>query len=90
MRILAVITTLFIAMPLHAQEEQGRDLMTEALRLFMKGLMDEMEPAVDGLESFLQDLNGYHAPQIMPNGDILIRRKSPEELGETEDGEIEL
>lgn len=65
-------------------------MMAEALRLFMQGLMSEMEPAVDGLESFLQDLNGYHAPEVMPNGDIIIRRKTPQERGDIDDDEVEL
>ena len=56
----------------------------------MKGLIDEMEPAVNGLEGFLEDLNSYHAPEVLPNGDIIIRRKTPEERGEIDEGEVEL
>ena len=89
-RITAILIAAVFALPLHAQDETGRDLMGEALRLFMKGLMDEMEPAVNGLEGFLQDLNGYHAPEVLPNGDIIIRRKTPEEQGEIDGGEVDL
>ena len=71
------------------EEPQGRDLMAEALRLFMQGFMAEMEPALEDLELFLQDLNAYHPPEVLPNGDIIIRRKTPLER-EIEDGEIEL
>ncbi len=69
--------------------DRGRDLMTEALRLFMQGFMAEMEPAIDDLQGFVEDLNAYHAPEILPNGDIIIRRKTAEELGDP-GGDVEL
>ena len=89
MRWIALTVSLLIATPLEAQEDRGRDLMAEALRLFMQGFMAEMEPAIEDLEGFLQDLNAYHPPEVLPNGDIIIRRKTPLEPG-AEDGEIEL
>ena len=85
------IVLLCLALPVHAQDEgsTGRDLMAEALRLFMQGFMAEMEPALEDLQGFVDNLNAYHAPEILPNGDILIRRKTPEEMGAPE-GETEL
>ncbi|MEO1538038.1 MAG: hypothetical protein AAFR73_09930 [Pseudomonadota bacterium] len=80
----------FLATPAFAQDEdRGRDLMAEALRLFMQGFMAEMEPALEDLQGFVDNLNAYHPPEILPNGDIIIRRKTPEELGAPE-GETEL
>lgn len=97
MKALAKILCLcFLASPVLAQDEapQGRDLMAEALRLFMQGFMAEMEPALEDLESFVDNLNAYHPPEVLPNGDIIIRRKTPleQELEEQleEDGEVEL
>lgn len=73
------------------QTEQGRDLMGEALKLFMRGLMSEMEPAMEGMEGLLEDLSAYHAPEILPNGDIIIRRRTPVDRGpDEESGEIDL
>lgn len=89
MRYLLPLVLLSVATPGLAQEERGRDLMAEALRLFMQGFMAEMEPAIDDLELFLQDLNAYHPPEVLPNGDIIIRRKTPLEL-EDEEGEVDL
>ncbi len=89
MRWIVLTVSLLVATPLAAQEDRGRDLMAEALRLFMQGFMAEMEPAIEDLESFLKDLNAYHPPEVLPNGDIIIRRKTPLEQGE-EDGEVEL
>lgn len=89
---------LFVALmsPAFAQDEepQGRDLMAEALRLFMQGFMAEMEPALEDLEGFIDNLNAYHPPEVLPNGDIIIRRKTPleKELEDQmeEEGEVEL
>ncbi len=89
MRIFAVLIALLASTPAFAEEDRGRDLMAEALRLFMQGFMAEMEPALEDLQGFVEDLNAYHPPEILPNGDIIIRRKTSEEMGEP-DGEVEL
>ena len=90
MRWLSLVLLFSVAPPSFAEEDQGRDLMAEALRLFMRGLLEEMEPAVDGLEGLLDDLSAYHAPEVLPNGDIIIRRKEPLKPEIGEDGEVEL
>lgn len=69
--------------------EEGIDLMGEAMRLFMRGLMAEMEPALDELQELLGQIDSYHPPVMLPNGDILIRKKTPEEMAEDGD-EIEI
>ncbi len=91
MRIIAlVLALLFAPLPVAAEdpsEGEGTDLMAEALRLFMQGLMQEMEPALDDMRGLLDNLDAYHPPEVLPNGDIIIRRKQrPEEPpeGETE------
>ena len=106
------------ALPLTAQEageDDGMSLMEEGARLFLRGIMEEMEPALDNLQdltdemqpalrSFVDemgpalaeilgkvgDLNAYHLPEVLPNGDIIIRRKTPLEQEEDPQGEIEL
>jgi len=59
----------------------------------LRGLPEEMEPA---LRNFLQemgpafaeilgeikDLSAYHPPEVLPNGDIILRKKTPEEIAE--------
>ena len=80
-----------VATPVAAQEADpgGRDLMAEALRLFMRGLMEEMEPAFDDLNTLLDNIDVYHPPEMLPNGDIIIRRRIPIDR-HSEDGEIDL
>ncbi len=70
--------------------EEGFNLLSEGVELMFRGLLDEMEPALKDLSGALSDLNGYHAPEILPNGDIIIRRRTPLPADDTSDGEIEI
>ena len=109
--------------PATAQETEGDmgegiDLMEEGARLLLRGLLSEMDPALDDLRSFAEemgptmrlfaeemgpafaelmtqvdDLTNYTAPEFLPNGDIIIRRRPeappfapdvPEDPGEVE------
>jgi hypothetical protein len=85
--------------------------------MFMRGIMDEMEPALNELESLteemkpamrdfvqnmgpalrdlmteVEDWSVYEPPEILPNGDILIRRKPEAEPLDSpaDDGEVDL
>lgn len=68
----------------------------------LRGLAEEMEPA---FRKFAQDmgpafadllgkienLNSYHPPEMLPNGDIILRKKTPQEMKEGDaDGEIDI
>ena len=57
-----------------ALDEMGRALsgIEPALR--------EMQPAVRDLITMLGDIRYYKAPEKLPNGDIIIRRKTESEL----------
>ena len=83
-----------------ATEEEGRSLMEEGARMFLRGLMEEADPALEGLREFagemtpavreflremgpalagllerVEDITNYHPPEMLPNGDIILRRK---------------
>ncbi|MCB2115575.1 MAG: hypothetical protein KDE00_04560 [Rhodobacteraceae bacterium] len=49
--------------------------------------MDEMGPALRDLAAMIGDLRNYHAPEKLPNGDIIIRRKTPAEIAMPRPGE---
>ncbi|MCV2880624.1 AAA+ family ATPase [Actibacterium sp. XHP0104] len=82
--------------------DEGLSLLEEGARLLLKGLAEEMEPALEDLTQKLQpavvellrlidDFDAYHMPERLPNGDIIIRRKDPLPLPEPgEGGEIEI
>ncbi|SFP17267.1 hypothetical protein SAMN04488047_103117 [Tranquillimonas alkanivorans] len=92
-RTLLITLALAAPLPLAAQEaprqdmEEGVDLLSEGARTLLRGLLDEVEPhmremaeALEGwdLEGLsVDDLTNYHAPEVLPNGDIIIRRKTP-------------
>ena len=52
------------------------DEMEPALREFVQ----EMGPALAELMTQIEDLSAYHPPQMLPNGDIILRKKTPEEM----------
>ncbi|MGC9418704.1 MAG: AAA+ family ATPase [Rhodovulum sp.] len=65
---------------------EGMDLLGEGMRLFFRGLSDELEPALRDLAETMQpamqklleivdDFDAYELPERLPNGDIIIRRK---------------
>jgi len=90
----ATLSLVLLTSPLQAQEtgemQEGMNLLSEGARLFLKGLMSEMEPAFEELEEALQNLNAFHPPEVLPNGDIIIRRKIPLQVEPKDEGEVEL
>ncbi|MDJ0825536.1 MAG: hypothetical protein QNJ16_08545 [Rhodobacter sp.] len=83
------------ATPLAAQDKdsdlrEGMDLLSEGTKLLLRGLMGEIEPALRELEGALRDMHAYHPPEVLPNGDIIIRRKVPLTAPRGGDVEIEL
>jgi len=119
MRHIATYTAALVlaAWPLHAEEgDDGLSLMERGAQLFLEGIMREMEPALDDLQGFaedmepalrgfmqemgpafaellgqIEDLSAYHPPEILPNGDIILRKKTPQEiLDDTPNGEIDI
>ncbi len=69
---------------------EGAELLSEGTRLILRGLLQHLEPAAEGwgqLVEMLNDFTLYHAPEVLPNGDIIIRRKEPLLL---ENGDIEI
>ncbi|WP_171209880.1 MULTISPECIES: hypothetical protein [unclassified Ruegeria] len=93
-----------MALPAAAQEQDGPSLMERGAELFLEGLRQEMEPALEDLlgladqfgpamQSFLMEMgpalaelaaqigdwSAYELPEMLPNGDIIIRKKSPQD-----------
>lgn len=105
----ALVFTLLAAPVAAQQEEDGLNLMEEGARLFLRGLMTEMEPALKELDEIsremqpllrdfaaemgpalgelleqVEDWTVYHPPEMLENGDIIIRRRVPLEPGAPE------
>ena len=57
---------------------------------WMKRFADKMSPMVEQLKDMVDDLNAYEAPEMLPNGDIIIRRKPEADAVEEEAESVEL
>lgn len=75
--------------------EQGIGLLFRSLTDKLAENMEEMQPLVDEwgaqagtLLRLMGEVRNYEAPEILPNGDILIRRKHP--LPSPTDSETEI
>ena len=60
------------------------DRMDPAIEEFQKQMdpaleefRNQMGPALEALRDRLEALGDYHPPEMLPNGDIIIRRKTP-------------
>ncbi len=74
--------------------EEGAKLFMRGIMSEMEPALDEMGKALDevkpGLEALqpklrelmalVGDLQNYHAPEKLPNGDIIMRRKTEQEI----------
>ncbi len=49
----------------------------------MQSFMQEMGPALAELAAEVKDWSVYEMPEILPNGDIIIRKKQTEDVPET-------
>ena len=66
---------------------------TDEIQPGLKRMMDEMGPAFAELFDKIDDITAYHPPEILPNGDIILRRKTPVEQEQDkadEGGEVDL
>lgn len=71
--------------------DQGFSLLQEGAKLLLRGMVTQMEPALDEMANawgdaqpklmelldMIDDVSNYAAPEMLENGDIIIRRKPP-------------
>lgn len=69
--------SLALASPAAAQGSDVYDRFAEGMQRLLDQLVIELGPGLEAIEGWIEDLNAYHAPEILPNGDIIIRRKEP-------------
>ena len=69
-----------------AQGEKTVDTLTSELSIDIKltsahlKALKEAQPKLMEILGMMDDLKNYHAPEKLPNGDIILRRKTPAEL----------
>lgn len=77
--------SLLLATPTLAQDDAlpdapGAPTVQERFEALIDRLLGQIEPELDALGEtlgeMLGDLRGWHAPEVLPNGDIIIRRRA--------------
>lgn len=92
-RVAALLLVLTTALPAAAQDadsamERGLRLFLDGLRTEMEPALRDLEGLAQDAAPFLremqrslgevvEDFDVYDAPEVLPNGDIIIRRKTP-------------
>ena len=51
--------------------------LAESMGPELRRFVEEMGPAFGELMGKIDDLSVYHPPEMLPNGDIILRRKAP-------------
>lgn len=59
--------------------EDLRD-MAETFGPSMRSFIEEMGPAFAEMVDQVKDWTAYHPPEMLPNGDIILRKKTPDEM----------
>ena len=67
---------------------EGLSLLEQGTRLLMQGIIDELGTAWDDLEATISELGPYDPPEILPNGDIIIKRKTPLQVAPPSETEL--
>lgn len=71
--------------------DEGARLLSEGMKLLLFGMLQGADDLRLELQGRIIELSDYEFPEILPNGDIIIRRKEPLPVEEVPDeGEIDL
>jgi len=64
--------------PSPTTEDAARDLAIAVQRM-LDALMAQTRPWADALDEVLRNPEAFEAPERLPNGDIIIRRRTPDD-----------
>lgn len=56
---------------------KGLEGLSQGTQEFFESWVEELGPMLNSLRDKVDDLQNYESPEVLPNGDIIIRRKSP-------------
>ncbi|MEO9650690.1 MAG: hypothetical protein ABJ360_05720 [Roseobacter sp.] len=90
--LIALSILCFLAVPSAAQEQEPPSLIERGAQQFLENLLQEMEPAWGQMQNFMdemgpamlelmesiKDWSAYDPPEVLENGDIILRRKQPQ------------
>lgn len=64
---------------------QSMEDLSEAARKAVEAFVAALGPVMEGLQQMIEDMPRYEAPEVLPNGDIIIRRIPNEQTPPDED-----
>lgn len=86
----AALIALTLSAPAHAEEPTMDDLfkhfedLSKNAQTLLEGWvtelgpkLEELGPALEGFANKIEDMSAYHPPEVLENGDIIIRKKQP-------------
>ena len=60
--------------------ERKADELNEVARQTIEDFIKIIGPMIERFSVMIDDLPAYHAPEVLPNGDIIMRRKHDNDL----------
>lgn len=76
-----ILIPVLMATPAQSEPKDWEELrksleqLSEETQEFFESWVDEMGPLLNSLKDKIDDLSQYELPEVLPNGDIIIRRK---------------
>jgi hypothetical protein len=82
--------------------DKGFSLLQEGAKLLFRGMQSQIEPTLKEMTEALAEakprllelldmmgnIDDYHAPERLPNGDIILRHKTPAEMHDPSETEL--
>jgi len=69
---------------------KGLEELSEGTQEFFESWVDELGPLLNSLRDKIDDLGEYEPPEVLPNGDIIIRRKPKAKIPMEQKAPIEI
>jgi hypothetical protein len=84
--LLIAMTYTLLASPAQSEPKDWEELrknlekLSEDTQQFFESWVDDLGPLLNSLQDKIDDLGQYELPEVLPNGDIIIRRKPKPKL----------
>jgi hypothetical protein len=76
-----ILVTIFAASPAQSDPKDWEELrkgleeLSQGTQEFFESWVDDLGPLLNSLRDKVDDFQNYEKPEVLPNGDIIIRKK---------------
>ena len=81
----AAVAAALILAPVGAAVAEDGDAPNDDLETYEKQAREGLETLMMALENFIESIPQYEMPEVLENGDIIIRRANPDEPRSSDD-----